>query len=192
MTMAFVFFTAAFFGLTAKTEACVGKNIIIAVSDSPSEQILAHLVSVLLSERTGTHVEVKTYSNNAKTFDAVTEGEAGILIENTQRALSKLGEKKKLDSEQAYSVSKAGYRKRFSLIWLEPFGPTDDKASQKHQYGPVITTEIMRNFPALPRVVNKLAGAIEVDMLFEMTSEVESGKEPKSIARDYLILKRLI
>ncbi len=190
--MALVFFTVAFFWTVEETDACVGKTIIIAVSDSPSEQILGHLVSVLLSERTGTHVEVKTYSNADKTFDAITKGEVGILIENTRRALSKLGEPKKLNSEQACAVSKAGYRKRFSLIWLEPFGPMDDKASQNHRYGPVITTEVMRSFPALPRVINKLAGVVEVDALFEMTAEVESGKEPKSIARDYLILKRLI
>ncbi len=187
-----ILLSATLFLAAVEADACVGKTITIAVSDSLSEKILAQLVAVLLNERTGTQVEVKTYANTKNIFDAVTKGEAGILIGNTRRALSTLGERKTLDSKETYSVSKAGYRKRFSLIWLESLGPVDNGVNQRHQYGPVITVDIMRDFPALPRVINKLAGVLEGGVLSEMIEDARSGKTPKSIARDYLLLKRLI
>jgi glycine betaine/choline ABC-type transport system substrate-binding protein len=50
----------------------------------------------------------------------------------------------------------------------------------------------MRNFPALPRVVNKLASAIKPDALTSMVTQVSSGEAPKQVARDFLRRKRLI
>ncbi len=191
MRLASILLAATLIMPVGEAYGCVGDIITIAIPDAPAEQILAELVAVLLTERTGTHVQVKTFENQKRIFDAVKVGEAGILIENTDRALAKLG-KKKGDGKDAFVVSKNGYQERFNLIWLKPFGVLKGGPNSKKLFGPVITTEIMRNFPALPRVVNKLAGVLEENDLPKMIAAVLSGKDKKSVARDYLRSKRLI
>ncbi len=189
---ALLLFLAVFTAFAGAAAACVGKTITIGVPESIEERMLAELVAVLVNERTGTKVDVKIFADPQGVFDAVKKGEVGVLIENTDHALRALGEEKKADFEDAYSVSKAGYRKRFGLVWLKRFGLLGERGGKPLLYAPVLTTEIMRSFPALPRVINKLARVIGARAFGGMLASARSGKELKAIARDYLRSKRLI
>jgi glycine betaine/choline ABC-type transport system substrate-binding protein len=175
-----------------EANACVGKTLIIGIPDSNEERLLAELVAVLVNERTGTTVNISVHAKQKHVFDAVKQGKVGILIENTDRALRMLGQRRPQDSERAYTLAKAGYRERFNLVWLQPFGLLGENPQKRIPYTPVISVEVMRNYPALPRVINKLSQVISGNAFERMITGVRSGKKPKDIARDYLRSKRLI
>ena len=176
----------------APAGACVGKTIVIGVPDTLAERVLAELVAVLLNERTGTTVEIKRYPDRQGVLNAAKTCEAGIMFENVEHALAVLGEKGKTEDRERYNLAKIGYRKRFDLVWLESLGSLGDKPEEQRHYGPVITAEIMRNFPALPRVINKLSRVISPDAFSRMSALARSGGELKAIARDYLRSQKLI
>ena len=63
--------------------------------------------------------------------------------------------------------------------------------SQAHT-ATVLRVDIYSNFPALPRVIGKLAGAISDDIYSRLIKSVEVGENPKTVARDFLRSKKLI
>jgi glycine betaine/choline ABC-type transport system substrate-binding protein len=52
--------------------------------------------------------------------------------------------------------------------------------------------EILNNFPALPRLFNKLGSRINDAAYTKLILSVESGGEPKSVAKEFLKSKKLI
>lgn len=176
-----------------KTDACVGRILFIGALNSPPEKLLSEMLSVVINERTGTTVNIKYYDNAKELYDAVKRDEVGILVENTDRALEILGEQTQLDGKDAYGILKEEYRKSLRLVWLEPFGfLTVDKNKPEYYYGPVITEDVLVNFPALPRVINKLSGVINDKTFSKMIKSLKSGKKPRKIARDFLKAKKII
>ncbi len=174
-------------------DACVGRNLFIGALNSTPEQILSEMLSVLINERTGTTVTIKYYDNSKELYDAVKKNEVGMFVENTHNAMEIVGKQTKVSGENAYSTLKEEYRNRLSLVWLEPFGLlTVDKDKTQYYYGPVITEDILVNFPALPRVINKLSGIINDKTFSKMILSMKSGEKPHKIARDFLKAKKLI
>ena len=74
--------------------SCVGKTLHLGIVDSPSEQLLAEIVSQLITQRTGTTVKVDVYKDSQQLYKAVRQGDVGLLIENTDRALEVAGKRK--------------------------------------------------------------------------------------------------
>lgn len=172
--------------------ACVGKRIIIGVEGVGPERLIAELIVVLLNERTGTTIEVKTYADSNAIYEAATHGEVGILIEDSRRALERLGVPAEAESTRAYELAKTGYRKRLDLLWIDPFAELEGEGGVALHYGPVLTTEVTRSFPALPRVVNKLARVLGAEDFAVMMARLKDGGDLRIIARDFLRAKRLI
>ncbi len=191
-----IFFFLLMAALTAfyhQADACVGKTLYIGALDSTHEQVLSEILSVLINERTGTTTNIKYYKNSKELYEAVKTNEVGILIENTDRAMEILGRPKEKDMEKAYNISKEEFRKNLNLVWLKPFGVltgSDDKTL--YYYGPVITADVLNNFPALPRVINKLNGIINDESFLKILKSLKSGEKPKKIAREFLKAKKLI
>ena len=171
--------------------ACVGKTLEIGISSSPREQVLAELVSVLVNERTGTKVNVKVFKTSEEVFDAVIVGEVNILIENTGHAKEMLEDKTTQGPKNVYAASKEEYMGTYDLLWLDLLV---DLRSQNEElyYAPVVSAEVIRNFPILPRVVNKLGKVVDASALAKMVSKVNSGDKPHKVAWDFLEAKRLI
>ena len=176
-----------------QVDACVGRTLFIGVLNAPPEQMLSEMLSVLINERTGTTVTIKYYDSERELYDAVKKNEVGILVENTDRAMGIVGKQNKESGKDAYSALKEEYRNRLSLVWLEPFGLLSmDKGKTQYYYGPVITEDVLVNFPALPRLINKLSGVINDKAFSKMIRSMESGEKPQKIARDFLKTKKLI
>jgi osmoprotectant transport system substrate-binding protein len=174
-------------------DACVGRTLFIGVLNAPSEQMLSEMLSILINERTGTTVNIKYYDSHKELYNAVKKNEVGILVENTDRAMEIVGKQNKERGKDAYGAIKEEYRNRLSLVWLEPFGfLTINKEEPQYYYGPVITLDVLSNFPALPRVINKLSGVINDKSFSKMIRSLESGEKPQKIARDFLKAKKLI
>jgi osmoprotectant transport system substrate-binding protein len=69
-------------------DACVGKKLIVGVTESTESKVLAEVLATLVNERTGTTVEVYFYDDVEQIYDAVKEKVVDISIENTTRAMN--------------------------------------------------------------------------------------------------------
>ena len=178
---------------TGHSHACVGKILTIGILDSTNENILAELVSILINERTGTTVNIKIYGDSGEIYNAVKKEEVGIVIENTARAMKILDMPDSGDKLKAYDISKQEFKNRLNIIWLKPFGVlTGDDGSGQYYYAPVITEYVLINFPALPRLINKLSDIAKDKNFQRLMASVNSGEKTKKAAKDFLKKKKLI
>ena len=176
-----------------KADACVGKTLEIGITNSMEAQVLAEMLSTLVKERTGTTINITYYDNVQDLYDAVTVKKVDISIENTTRAMHVLNMPLETDAKKAYKVVKATYEKEKGLIWLKPFGFTKVRGEESPSYtATVLRMDILNNFPALPRLFNKLGSKINDQTYTKLIKSVEAGEEPKSVAKDFLKSNKLI
>ena len=184
---------AALLFLGGNCEACVGKVISIGILNSPDEQILAEMLSVLINERTGTNIQIKYYKDSKEIYAAVRKGEIGILIENSSRALEVLGMPNSSDPKKAFDIAKEEFSRKFNLVWLNPFGLlSGDEGNGRCYYSSLVANDVVHNFPALPRLVNKLGNIMDDEIFARMIKNVKAGERPNKAARDFLKTKKLI
>ena len=165
--------------------ACVGKTLYIGVVNSPNELLFAEMISVLVNERTGTTVKIVSYNNSREMYSAVKKGEVGVLIENADRALKILEKPAEGNTKAAYETAKKEYRTGMNLVWLEPFGGSQ-------YYAPVLSVETIGNLPALPKVINKLAGMVNDETCSKLLRSMKPDEKPKKVARNFLKARKLI
>lgn len=165
--------------------ACVGRTLHIGVPDSPHERLLAEMMSLVISERTGTAVKVQVYRDSRELYGAVKKGNVNLLVENPERALEVLGKPREAGGTSAREMIKSAYRATLNLAWLEPFGGTP-------QYSPVLTVETLSNYPALPKLLAKLAGVLTNDTYARLLKASDSSDKTRKAARDFLKSKKLI
>lgn len=178
--------------ISPAADACVGKVLHIGVIDSSEGKVFAELISVLINERTGTTIEAKFFRNSQDLYQAVKTKGVDILVENTSRALTVLNKPAERDAAKAYEFVKTSYEKEKGLIWLKPFGFSGSSSGESSYTATLLRNEILNNFPALPRVINKLGSAITDETYTKMIKSVDSGENPKKVAKDFLKSKKLI
>lgn len=164
--------------------ACVGKTIHVGIT-SPSEKLMAEMASLMITERTGSSVKIELYKDSKTLYDAVRQGKVNIIMENTDRALDVLGKQKNSGQVPGIEMIKSEYRKNLNLTWLAPFGAAP-------QYAPVLTSDTLSNYPALPKLLNKLSGALQNDTYAKLLKSLESDDKAKKVAKDFLKGKKLI
>ena len=154
-----IVFVAIFSFFSFQSNACVGRILSIGIVDSVNENLLAELISVFIDERTGTTVNVMIFENYEEIYEAVKKEEIGVVIENTDHALTMLNFQGSGDRKKDYNISKKEFRERLNLVWLKPLGYLpEEKGEGLLYYSVVITEDVLINFPALPRLINKLKG----------------------------------
>ncbi|MHB8789393.1 MAG: glycine betaine ABC transporter substrate-binding protein [Desulfobulbaceae bacterium] len=183
--------TAVLLLFSSSSFACVGKTLIIGALASPNEQLLAQLMAVIINERTGTTVNVQYYDDQQKLYAAVAKKEVNIIAENTGRALQRLGKETSGDAEAIYAEVKDAYRKELQLVLLKPFGSAA-AGDKPFMDVAAIAETILIEYPALPRVIEKLAGIVQEKSYPQLLAAVESGDKPNQVARDFLKKKRFI
>jgi osmoprotectant transport system substrate-binding protein len=161
------------------SSACVGRTVHLGISNTTNERLMAEMASLLISERTGTTVQIDVYKDSTELYNAVRQGNVNVFFENTVRAAEVVGKPKDSTFEQI----KKDYRTRLNLTWLELSGT---------KYGPVLTTETMATYPALPKLLNKLSNALTNDTYAKLLKSVESGDKTKKVAKDFLKGKKMI
>ena len=185
--------TVFFMLFSANAFACVGKTLIIGAVDSPNDRLLAQLMSVIITERTGTTVNVQYFEDHTQLFEAVKKREINIFTENTGRALQLLEKEADSDKDLIYKVVKDEFKSQFHLVLLKPFGKgQSDAKDQPFIVVPIIASGVLIDYPALPRVLNKLSGIAEDKNYAKLLAAVESGDKPNQVARDFLKKKRFI
>lgn len=182
-----------FFVCLPKADACVGRILNIGCVNSSEGQVLAEMLSVIISERTGTTVNVRIYKTVQELYEALKVKQVDILIENTTMAMQILNKQSDGNIKKAYETVKTAYEKEKGLVWLKPFGFLHGNGAGIQSYtAPVLRVEIFSDFPALPRVIDKLGGTVSDETYARLIKSVESGEKPKKVARDFLKSKKLI
>jgi len=165
------------------SHACVGKTIHVGIITS-GERLLAEMASLMISERTGSTVKIDVYRDTNELYAAVKQGKVNIILENTERAADVLA-KAKGAPVIGYDAIKSEYRKTFNMTWLESIGGAP-------QYAPVLTMETLSNYPALPKLLNKLAGALQNNTYARMVHADDPEDRARKSAKDFLKSRKLI
>ena len=163
--------------------ACVGKTIHLGII-APNERLLAEMTSLMISERTGSSVKIDSYRDSKELYSAVKQGKVNIILENTERA-SELLAKSKGSAVIGFDAIKSEYLKTLNMSWLAPIGGTPS-------YAPVLTTDTLSNYPALPKLLNKLAGVLQNDTYGKMVRPGDSVEHTRKVAKEFLKNRKLI
>jgi osmoprotectant transport system substrate-binding protein len=182
---------------TANSFACVGRTLYVGSLDTPEDKVLAQMLVLLINERTGTTVKIRYFADNETLYNALRENDedkrADIIVENTNDALALLKKPRPGDLDQTYRQVKELYESELALIWLNPFGFKLGSAdNQQALSAPLVRRDVLTNYPLLPRVLNKLAGAINDETFSSLTAKVRDGEKPQNVSKDFLRANKLI
>jgi glycine betaine/choline ABC-type transport system substrate-binding protein len=171
--------------VSPEAHTCVGKVLHIGIPNAPAEQLLAEMVATLVTERTGTSVKIVPFKDVKDVYAAARKGEIGLVIENRDRAFDMLGKPRDNNPKTAQETIKREYQKTFNMVWLDALGGNP-------AYAPVLSADTVNSLPALPKLLNKLAGILTEDAYSKLVQSAKSDEKPKKVARDFLKAKRLI
>jgi glycine betaine/choline ABC-type transport system substrate-binding protein len=177
---------------------CVGRILVVAVSGSPEQAIMGEMLSILINERTGTTVNIVEYDPDA-CHEAVLKEEADIYINYTGVAQAGLGGANDVDDPlEVYALVNQSYKEKFGMVWLKPFGfrgpltvEGGDEEDGRTLAAPVSTREVLKKFPVLDRVINKLGGRIDDNAMSELMKKTEN-QDIKETVREFLKKENLI
>ncbi len=163
--------------------ACVGRTIHLGIV-THNERLLAEMTSLMISERTGSSVKIDVYRDSKELYTAVKQGKVNIILENTERA-SDLLAKAKGAAVVGFDAIKSEYLRTLNMTWLAPIGGTPP-------YAPVLTTDTLSNYPALPKLLNKLAGVLQNDTYSKLVRPGDSVEHTRKVAKEFLKNRKLI
>lgn len=175
--------------------ACVGRILYIGALESNSDKLMSEMLALLINERTGTTLQIRSFSTSEQLYQALKsskeEERVDIIVEDTVQGMSIAKQQATAAPDQDFLAVKAFYEKELDVVWLNPFGYTKD-AAQPSISAPLVRRDVLTNFPLLPRVLNKLAGAINDKAYQELLKSVDSGEKPKNAAKDFLKKQKFI
>lgn len=179
----------------APASACVGKSLLIGTSGTVQQDLLAEIISLLVSERTGTTVKVVHFDSLSAAQDALVKADLDMALEYTGTAQTEVLKAAPIsDAHLLYEAVKTRYNEDLNLVWLQPFGFDQAKlvkAAIPAQAAPVVRKDTLKKFPALARLLNKLGGTIDDATIRQL--EAKAGQEKlHEVARAFLKSKRLI
>lgn len=182
---------------TANSFACVGRTLYVGSLDTTEDKVLAQMLVLLINERTGTTVKIRYFDDNAELYNALKENDeekrADIIVENTSDALALLKKSTPGDLDQTYKQVKELYESELGLIWLNPFGFKHGTGGELQTLSaPLVRRDVLTNYPLLPRVLNKLAGAINDETFLNLTAKVKDGEKPQNVSKDFLRANKFI
>ena len=175
--------------------ACVGKTLYVGALDTTADKVMAEFLVLFINARTGSSVEVKIFNDTEQLYLALqTKDEdtrIDLVVEDTVDASIILGLQRIANLEREYIEAKKAYEKKFDIIWLDPFNFTNIKAGHKSVAASLVRRDVLANFPLLPRVLNKLAGAIDNRSFSQLLNQAKS-ENPNTMVRVFLESQGLI
>jgi len=179
----------------APVPACVGKSILIGSSGTVQQDLLAEIISMLISERTGTSVKVVRFESPSAAHAALLKADLDMSLEYTGAGQVEVLKGAPIsDPQQLFDAVKSRYNEELNLVWLQPFGFDEPRAVPVQipaQAAPVVRKDTLKKFPALARLLNKLGGTIDGATMKRLESAAGGGSV-RDVARDFLKDNRLI
>ncbi|MDD5759789.1 MAG: glycine betaine ABC transporter substrate-binding protein [Desulfobulbaceae bacterium] len=176
-------------------DACVGRTLYVGTLQSNEGKVMSEMLALLINERTGTSIQIRSFETSEQLYTALKstkeEERVDIIVEDTAQALSIAQQKAGTSPDQDFIAVKAFYEKELNVVWLNPFGYTAN-STQPSISAPLIRKDVLTNFPLLPRVLNKLAGAINDKAFQALKKALDAGDKPKNVAKDFLKKQKLI
>ncbi len=175
--------------LSMPAEACVGKTLVIGAKETLQQELLAEMIAILITERTGTTIKVVKYGTTAEVHDALMKADLDMYVEYTGVGQIEVLKGEAVNDPAAqYQAVKAAYNQDLNLVWLEPLGfdaPGLVAEGVPAQAAPVVRKDTLKKFPALARLINKLGGAISTEAMQDL--EARAAKDsPRDVARKFL------
>ncbi|MCI5209699.1 MAG: hypothetical protein D3910_13100, partial [Candidatus Electrothrix sp. ATG2] len=170
---------------SSTSHSCVGRILNLTINDSAEQQIIAHIMSTYITERTGTTVNI------VNDPDAVgTQCPSDICITYINAGLAGMSsENQGSDDQENYSLIKEYYIENENLVWLKPFGYKGPVQKEDASMAvPVANRESLAKFPVLDRVINKLGNLIDDSSLEQLLQQTEAG-DAETTAKDFLKTK---
>ena len=189
--------TAALLALVAwpaVMDACVGKTLYLGRLPGKEQEILAEIFVWLVSERTGTSIEVKSFPDSRASHSALEKAKIDLYLEEPDVALQEILGREGVapGGEEIRQVVRNEYEERFNLIWLEPWGLEGKTGGGvSSMVAPVVRRDTLKKFPALSRLVNKMAGVVD-DQAMTLLLEESSRKPAREVTKKFLKDKKLI
>ena len=179
--------------------ACKDRLLVVAVGDSIDQVIMGQMLSILINERTGTTVEIVQPGDIQANHEAVMQGKANIYISYVGMAgAGTEGSNALEDPQKAYILARRSYMEEFGMVWLKPFGfqgPLPQAAPSgkvdRTMAAPVTTKDVIKKFPILDRLINKLAGQVDNKTLEELRKKSEN-QDVEITVREFLTSHKLI
>jgi osmoprotectant transport system substrate-binding protein len=110
-------------GAAQSAFACVGKSLVVGAMENPQQQVLAQMLSILISERTGTSVKVVSIAGHAEGHEALLRADLDMYVEYTGIGqVTLLKDEPIADSKALFDAVKGRYNRELNLIWMQPFG----------------------------------------------------------------------
>jgi len=185
-------------------EACVGKTVFLGRMPGREQEVLTEIFTWMVSERTGTTIQVKALPDSRAMHAALQTAEVDLYLEDQAVALREiLGKPAAGNGAEQRETVRSEYEQRFNLVWLEPWGMTGRSApaaptaaapagpAAPGLVAPVIRKDTLKKFPALSRLVNKLAGVVDDETLAKLVQESEK-RPAREVTKQFLKEKRLI
>ena len=178
-----------------QSAACVGKSLTVGALDNPQQQVLAQMLSILISERTGTTVKIVPIGGHAEAHDALLRADLDMYVEYTGVGqVLLLKDKPIADSKVLFQSVKDRYNQELNLVWMQPFGFSEESVAPEGTVAdaaPVVRKDTLKKFPALARLINKLGGAIDGATMDELEKACANGNS-RDVARNFLKKNRFI
>ena len=184
--------------LSSPAPACVGRTILVGHHDAPDQVMVANILAVFIDERTGTTVRLSRFHTREEAFEAIRQDKVSLYSDYSSILLSKFaGERPVGDDEKNIARLKEVLNRKYNVVWLEPFGydrffPETSKNGEKPgQAGVMLCKDALSKFPALPKLLGKLRGALDNETMGTLLREA-SISDPKTVARRFLKSRKLI
>jgi len=175
-------------------DACVGRKLVLGSLETDRQGMVSRILTVLIRERTGTTVEVKFFSSEAKLLEAVKKEKVDLYVDFVDSALQRLEHSTEgLADEDRFRQVKRVFDEEFNLVWLKPMGFTGSTDSSRGQAATVVHKGSLKKFPALPRLLEKIGTRVVLDnnLLDDLVRKGQS-KKPAKVAREFLKEVKLI
>jgi len=185
--------------LPPKTLPCIGRILSLGITGNEDQKVMAEILSVLISESTGTKVNIVEFQTLEECRNAMKNEELDLYLDYVCSGLISLDSKINYheNSGKAFSAVKHLFAQKFSFIWLKPFGYDNPKALSKNaeeiknisnQAVCVARKKVLNRFPILPRLINKLKNKIPNDTL----KKLEESEGLRDSVKDFLASKKII
>jgi len=186
--------------LSPKATSCVGRLLFLGITANEDQKVMAEVLSILISESTGTQVNIVEFQTVGECREAAQKEELDLYLDYVGSGLVYAlnhGKNHLENPDRAYSLVKHLFDQKFSLIWLKPFGYTyplsepevpEEVKDIPNQAVCVARRQVLNRFPILPRLINKLKDKIPDDTI----AELQKSSDLKSAARTFLESEKLI